>query len=156
MGILQEFTFGERIKHMREVKEVKVKDLAEIVGCWGTDICRWQQDERYPKISHLIKMADFFDVSVDWLFGRTEKTETAGNKPTDEMTFGQRLKSKRVECKLRQADLARNAQVGISSLYLWEYDKRETTAFFLLLLAEELNVSADWLLGRTDRQEINR
>ena len=156
MGIFQEFTLGERISHMREVIGVRGYQLAKMLGVWHTDVSRWQKDERYPKASHLIKMADIFGVSVDWLLGRTEKTKTAGEKPTDGKTLGQRLRSKRIEYGWRQSDMAKEMMVAISSIYHWENDRNETTAFFLLLLAEKLNVSADWLLGRTDKQEVNR
>lgn len=38
-------------------------------------ISYWKKGERIPSAEHLVALADFFDVSIDYLMGRTDKPE---------------------------------------------------------------------------------
>jgi len=66
------------------------------------------------------------------------------------MSFGKRLKKIRLERGLRQEDIGKMANVGKSTVSQWENDVHipdlETTA----KIANGLNISVDYLLGRTD------
>ena len=65
--------FGQRLKALRNEKHITQKTMAELVG--KTE--RHYQDMEAGKINvpglTLIKLADFFEVSLDYLVGRTEQ-----------------------------------------------------------------------------------
>lgn len=63
---------GERIRYMREAKKLTQKDLAERLGTTARTIGFYETGDRNPPIDTLNKLADFFDVSVDYLLGRTD------------------------------------------------------------------------------------
>lgn len=67
------FEFGQRLKMLRKEKNLKQVQMAEFLGC--TD--RHYQKMEYGNINvpglTLIKLADFFNVSLDYLVGRTDE-----------------------------------------------------------------------------------
>lgn len=64
--------FAERLKEIRLEKNVTRKSLALNLEVSERLISYWENDERECSFEMLIKIADFFDVSVDYLLGRTE------------------------------------------------------------------------------------
>lgn len=46
--------------------------LAKNLGISGGHLGDWKKGKSRPTIDNLIKIADYFDVSVDYLLGRTE------------------------------------------------------------------------------------
>jgi len=57
---------------LREANDMKQKELAAILQLSPSTINKYEKGERIPEIKHLIKIADFFDVSTDFLLGRKE------------------------------------------------------------------------------------
>ncbi|MVX65901.1 helix-turn-helix domain-containing protein [Clostridium chromiireducens] len=64
--------FPERLKELREKRELLNKDLAKIMMVEPATITNWEKGNRFPKDDVLIKIADYFDCSVDYLLGRTD------------------------------------------------------------------------------------
>lgn len=64
--------FAERLKEIRLEKNVTRKYLALTLEVSERLISYWENDERECSFEMLIKIADFFDVSIDYLLGRTE------------------------------------------------------------------------------------
>lgn len=63
--------FGERIKELREKKGLTQKELASFLGISDRAVGYYEKEERTPPPDMLQKIADFFDVSVDYILGRT-------------------------------------------------------------------------------------
>ena len=103
-----------------------------------------------PRFENLFKIAEFYDVSVDWLMGRTEKE---GSRDTC-MKFAEKIRMLRSELNLSQPAVAE--QMGLS---MRGYQNLELGAeprySSLLKVAEFYNVSVDWLMGRTEKREVN-
>lgn len=62
---------GTRIRELREEKEISQKVLAEIIGVSPSTIGMYEQNRRNPDSEMLKSLADYFDVSVDYILGRT-------------------------------------------------------------------------------------
>ncbi len=62
-------------------------------------------------------------------------------------TFGERLKTLRLEKGPGQIELAKALDVGKSIISLWERDKCEPTLTNLIAIAQFFNVSIDYLAG---------
>ncbi len=58
------------LKSIRIKKEYTQQYVADCIGCSVTVYSRYERGEREPSIEMLIKLADFFDVTVDYLIGR--------------------------------------------------------------------------------------
>lgn len=64
--------FSKRLRNLRENKGVNQEKLGAILGLSASTIGMYEQGRRQPDNDTLIKMADFFGVSVDYLLGKTE------------------------------------------------------------------------------------
>ncbi|MCI1904616.1 MAG: helix-turn-helix transcriptional regulator [Enterococcaceae bacterium] len=60
-----------RIKDLAQEKKMTIAELERTVGISNGQIRKW--DDRTPGIDKIQKVADYFDVSTDYLLGRTEK-----------------------------------------------------------------------------------
>ena len=63
--------FNKRLKELRTSKNVIQKDIAEVLEISIRAYQHYETGTRYPDFPGLIKLADYFDVSLDWLTGRT-------------------------------------------------------------------------------------
>ena len=61
-----------RLKELRNKKGISQLRLATELNTTQNTISRYETGEREPGIEELIKIADFFHVSVDYLIGRTD------------------------------------------------------------------------------------
>lgn len=64
--------FGDRIKELREEKGITQKELGKTVYISDRVIGYYETNNRFPKDERTLNMlADYFNVSVDYLVGRT-------------------------------------------------------------------------------------
>jgi len=68
-------TFGERLKQLRKEKGLTQKGLADHFEMAVNAYQRYEYDERNMNIKTLTALADYFDVSIDYLVGRSDKRE---------------------------------------------------------------------------------
>jgi len=64
-----------RLKEIRKSKGISQLKLALDLNTNQNTISRYETGEREPGIAELIKIADYFDISVDYLLGRTDNPE---------------------------------------------------------------------------------
>ena len=61
-----------RLKELRKKKGISQLKLATDLNTTQNTISRYETGEREPGIDELINIANYFNVSVDYLIGRTE------------------------------------------------------------------------------------
>ncbi|BFH63962.1 helix-turn-helix domain-containing protein [Paenibacillus azoreducens] len=64
-------SLGLRLKQLRKENKITQRDLSLKLGIDHTTVSKWEADVYEPDTSTLNKLADLFDVSVDYLLGRT-------------------------------------------------------------------------------------
>ena len=62
-----------RIRDLREDRDMRQSDLASATGIDQRTISNYETGKTAPDAYALLKLADYFDVSVDYLLCRTEK-----------------------------------------------------------------------------------
>lgn len=62
--------FPKRLRALRERRQIKRRVLAELCGLSQHMIRRYEEGEMEPKASSLEVLADYFEVTVDYLLGR--------------------------------------------------------------------------------------
>lgn len=68
-------TCSERIKELRASKGLTQKQLAKESGLSERGVQNYELGERVPTLQAAIALADFFDVSLDYLVGRSDIAE---------------------------------------------------------------------------------
>lgn len=66
-------SFGEILRHLREQADISQEDLGKAVKCAKSTISQYELNKRNPDLNTLTAIADYFDISVDYLLGRTDK-----------------------------------------------------------------------------------
>ncbi|GFN34141.1 helix-turn-helix domain-containing protein [Paenibacillus xylaniclasticus] len=64
--------FAERFKTLRLMKSVSQQDIAAFLGVDRTIVSHWERGTRIPSLEVAYTLADYFDVSLDYLVGRSE------------------------------------------------------------------------------------
>lgn len=62
---------SDRLQELQKQSGILKKDIAQAVGLSIMGYYRYERGEREPSMSTLIALADYFDVSIDYLVGRT-------------------------------------------------------------------------------------
>lgn len=73
------YLFDVRLKELRTKRNLSLKKLGEIIGASDTAIMKWEHNTAEPKASYIIALANFFDVSSDYLLGLEDETEAKAN-----------------------------------------------------------------------------
>lgn len=60
-------TFGQQIKQLREESHLNQEQLAEQFSVKRSTISKWEGDKAVPGIAVVIKIANYFKVSIDFL-----------------------------------------------------------------------------------------
>ena len=63
---------ADRLKCLRKAKGLTQKDVALAVDKTERTYRRYEASEIEPSATTIVKLADFFDVSTDYLLGRTD------------------------------------------------------------------------------------
>ena len=66
---------GQKIKELRQGQGISQAKLAKAIGYGGTIITYWENGVNQPTAEAITRLADHFDVSADYLLGRTERPE---------------------------------------------------------------------------------
>lgn len=61
--------FAKRLKELRTEKKISMKTLAQAINTSDGAISNWENEINEPKISYLVKLAVYFNVSCDYLVG---------------------------------------------------------------------------------------
>ena len=63
---------GKVLKELRLERKVTQEQLGNTLGVKKNTISQWESETNEPNSGMIIKLADYFDVSTDYLLGRTD------------------------------------------------------------------------------------
>lgn len=141
-----------RLKELREARGLSLRKLSARTGIDSSTLYFVERHQRNLTAKRAQVLADFFGVSVDYLFGRdTEmlptKDETHSRRK-DKFAIGKAIKRLRVEKGLTQAQLGDAVGKADSTVRTWELGSSEPDNATIDMLAEVFGVSVDCLFGR--------
>ncbi|MDE7439877.1 MAG: transcriptional regulator [Clostridia bacterium] len=123
------------------------QSLADKSGIPISCISSYVRGSQAPYLDTLVKLAECFNCSIDYLLGRTDKAcEKTYNNP---VAFAQRFKEllKTNDC-LSYSETFGKMDISKSSFYEWKRGKSLPTLDKLVKLAEFFDCSVDFLSGR--------
>lgn len=72
-------TFEEKLKSLRLKNSLSQQSAAVALGISVRAYQRFESGEQRPGYDNLIRIADLFDVSLDWLTGREQRDQKTGD-----------------------------------------------------------------------------
>jgi transcriptional regulator with XRE-family HTH domain len=64
--------FSKKLKELRNEKKLTCKEVAEAIGLTKNAITNYESGIREPSLPILKSLCDFYDVTADYLIGRTD------------------------------------------------------------------------------------
>lgn len=140
--------FKNRINELIELREKDKVKTCKSIGVDTRSISLAMEYGILPSTKTLIKIADYFEVSLHYLLGKTEDNYFY---PTSEQSsFPERLKILLKERDITAYKLANYCHFDKSYITKWNKGKITPSLEFLELISDFFDVSIDFLLGRTD------
>ena len=62
--------YGEALKFQREIRKLSQSELARATGLKQQMISYWEANKGLPNIDFCVKLAEYYNISVDELIGR--------------------------------------------------------------------------------------
>lgn len=139
-------TFAENLATLMSEGNINAPALAKILKTDRTNITRYLRGERLPLFKGFVAIIEYFNVSADLLLGRTEYAEPQTFLPVQ--PFGTRLRKIMQETNTTQYRMEKDLRVSSATMYNWLINKSLPTVENLYKLADYMEVSVDYLLGR--------
>ena len=137
--------FKLTLKDLIEQKRMGICDLARELNTSRFVIHKWLVVAKDMRFSALIKLADYFNCSVEYLCGKTDVY--LGYVPKELPKFSDRLKEVLAECNISSYKLCKDTKIMSTQLHQWTYHTRPMLNN-LEIIAEYLGVTIDYLIGR--------
>lgn len=67
--------FGERIRALRESMNFSQVKFAETFDIGQSSVVRYEKGKASPSLELLVRIADYYDVSLDYILGRTDNPQ---------------------------------------------------------------------------------
>jgi len=86
--------FGKRLKELREAKGLRQEDIGKKINVGKSAVSQWENNIRTPDAYVILQLADFFNVTTDYMLGRTDDprpfskdtiAEPDSNDPVDKL-----------------------------------------------------------------------
>ncbi len=142
-----------RLKMLRKDKNLTQQELAKIINMSQTGYSQYERNERKIPITTIKKLANYFEVSVDYLSGLTDiKDKYKNSKIINNENNILRLKEIREDKDYLQKDIAKVLNMSRKAYSHYESYYSEIPLYKLKKLALFYNVSIDYLLYLTDER----
>lgn len=66
---------AKRLRQLREGMNLSQTQIGKLMGVPQSSIYRYEYGQSSPSFENMVKFADYFDVSLDYLFGRTDNPQ---------------------------------------------------------------------------------
>lgn len=143
--------YGKKLRELRERLGIPQKDLAKILNVERAAYTQYENEYNTIPLIHLNTLANYFNVSIDYLFEFTNtKNYNNSKNEIDKIKSGLRIKEFRKEHKLTQVKLASILNTTHSVIADYERGRHLINTSFLYTICKKYNISADYLLGKTN------
>lgn len=162
--------FAENLRRLRKDKNLTQIQLAEYFGYSHVAVVKWENGTREPDFATLIKLADYFEVTTDFLLGREKGKQPAHYaqavpnieeipqiEPNSVIDVKKNSKINIINAiigvmklkKLSIKELSIQSGIPQSTIGSWVRGEILPTSYELKIISLVLDVSADYLLAHT-------
>ena len=137
---------SERLADLITDTHKDVKTIAEEVGLPASCFTFYLKGERVPTVESMVKIADYFNCSTDYLLGLEEENKYLKFKPCP--PFPDRLEVIKKLYNFKTAQICESAGISRSGYYSWKRGEHMPFVDNLVKLAKQLDCRVDFILGR--------
>lgn len=138
--------FAERLKELMDECGENAETLADALGMSKVSLYQYLEKRHFPRTERIIKIADHFSCTVDFLLGTKEQSTANEFLPCP--PFSERFPLLLREFSVSKYAISKTLGISPSLLYYWQTGQKIPTAEHLAALSSKLGCSVDYLLGR--------
>jgi len=143
--------YGIKMKELREKENVTQQSIADYMGISRTSYKQFENQYDIIPIKRLNQFCNFFDISIDYVFSLSnDLSYNVINRDISLDISSKRLKEFRKENNFTQQKLADSLNISRSVILYHENKRTVLGTPFLYSLCKKYQISADYLLGKTD------
>lgn len=135
----------ERLNELIEYSGKTEKELSKALGTSCGVISKWRRGDIDPKLRSVIKLADFFECSLEYMCGKTEYDTYYERKDVER--FGERLPKVLKACNKTAYRLIKDTRITSAQYAHWRKGI-EPLLSSAEEIAEYLGITLDYLVGR--------
>ena len=140
-----ELKISERLTELMNEKGISNNELAEILGVTPCSVGRWKRGVKNMRLTQFIKIANYFNCSLDFLIGRSENY--IDFVPKECPPFYDYFKKLISDKGISRNKINTETKIKSSHFVDWK-NGAEPQIHSLIELADYLDISIDFLIGR--------
>ncbi len=141
---------GIRIKNLRKESGITQRELANFVCCSGQVVSNIERGYTKPSPEILAKIAYFFNVSTDYLFGQSNSRWIADSPYSRTDTFSKRISERMQHLQMNVSSLANFADINEDLCKDIISSNTKPNIDTISKLASVLCTTTDFLIGSSD------
>lgn len=139
--------FNEIISDYIAEKNITINAFSNLIGTSENVVADWFKGKTFPTIESVLKVANYLDCSLDYLFGLSPNVSYKKSLKNDGF-FTRFLYLKNIQ-GLTSYMFSKKSGISQSTISKWKKGKQPKTEN-ILTIAEFFNCSLDFLIGRSD------
>ena len=141
----EQIKIGERINELLTIRGIDNKTFANAIGVNVSTVGRWKSNTKYMRLSQIIKIANYFNCSLDFLVGRSDNL--LDFQPNDCPPFYQYFRDLLKSRGITRNQINRDTRIKSSHFVDWK-NGADPHIISLIELANYLDITLDILVGR--------
>ncbi len=147
----------ERIKYIRETYDLTQQDIANILNLSNRSTVCLYEKERIIPIEHLSELADYLNLSMDYILGLTsDKYYKNSKKGISLCQMGKNINKICEEQHFTNVALAKILNSCESNIRNYRKGKYFLLTAFAIEIALKYGYSIDWLYGKCAQKNLNK
>lgn len=138
--------FVERLDSLLFDNHLTVPEVAKHVDVSESTLYSYLRKDRQPDTIVLVRIADYFEVTTDFLLGREPESRATRFRPCP--PFSEQIRKLLVRLTISKRKFCEKLPVTRSVLYYWMSGKSIPSLDYLIRLADYFKCSTDYILGR--------
>lgn len=143
---------NDKLFELREYNNLTQKEVGEILGVRQQTYAEWEKGKKIIPLKHLVTLANFYNVSIDYLTGLSRNKKVFYTyKTLNKEEIGKRIVYVRNLYNIKQKDLAKILNTSPSTVCAYEKGNTLILTAFLYQIAREYKISIDWFIGANSK-----
>ena len=136
----------ETLNFLISEKEIAAKQLARELDMTEATLSRYRKGINTPSVSNLIKFADYFKCSVDYLIGDEEENANLTFKESPDIAA--RMAQLPKIFNMSAYAFCRKVKIADATYYDWKSGNKEPNIYSIIKIAKYFDRRVDFILGR--------
>ena len=137
--------FAERLKILMNENEHNPYSLSVLLGISSSVVNNWLRPDCDPTLTNLIRLADLYDCSIEYLVGRSDDDTRCGFKPAPE--FAVQLAKVIADSEKSIYSVCKQAKISWTTFNSWRHGTIPKLSS-LLPVSKAYGITIDALVGR--------